>query len=252
METVLVPAIVAALGLSLLSIEDIKRREIDEKHVAALLVATIISSLVSRSWDTRTVLPSKVYVVINIVLILGVSLAALMGTLGWGDVAALLVIFTASPLVVKPGSLLPSLMVVLFYYLGAMFIYVAVNALINIIRHRGELRKLPSWKLRLVYTLIGRPRRARDFIEKPGWWYPLSLCGRYRIRFDINLDPPDIAKEVRKALRKGCIERDDVIWSSYGIPAIPLLTAAYVSALLLGDRPILIFMLKIIGLRIVK
>jgi preflagellin peptidase FlaK len=243
------PAVIALFGLTALSIEDVRHREIDEKHVMLLFLAVAAASAYARPWEMKALLPSRVYVVLNVVLLIGVSVAALLGTLGWGDVAALLVMFVASPTVPRPGSLFPSLMLVLLYYLLAMLVYIGFNAAVNLLKHREMLKNIHSRRIRLLYTLMARPRKAQELVERPGWWYPLSLCGSYRVRFNIYLDPPDIAREVRKAIRSGCIRPEDYVWTTYGIPAVPLLTVAYAAALFVADKPLLPLLYHILSHR---
>ncbi len=232
-------ALVAFAGLMLLSIDDIRRREISEKHVAVLIIILVLVDVAARPWRIRSILPLGVYLALNLVLMAGLSLAALLGMLGWGDVAAAAIMLIATPTVPREGSILPTLMVVLFYYLAIMLAYILYNLARNIVAAREELKKLPSFSRKLLYAMMARPRRVKDIIERPGWWYPLSLCGKYSLRFNIYLDPPDIAEMVRKAVKKGCVSPDSMVWVSYGIPAIPLLVAAYGLALLVGDKPLL-------------
>jgi preflagellin peptidase FlaK len=235
-------SLTALAGLVLLSIEDLRRREVNDKHVLLLAVVTGIVSLLEKPWNMASMLPVKMYIVLNVILLAGVALAAAMGTLGWGDVAALIIMLIAAPTTPRADAVLPTLMTVLFYYLVAMGAYVVYNLLLNLATAREKLSNIPSPRIRIVYALIARPRKVKLLMEKPGWWYPLNLCGDYKIRFNIYLDPPDIAKEVKRAVRKGCVKANDEIWATYGIPAIPLLTAAFALSLILGDKPLLMIL----------
>jgi len=232
------PELIALVGFLYLSFDDIRRREISEKHVALIAALILAADVVAKPWSKETILPPRLYVVLNLVLVAGVAVAALLRTLGWGDVVVLVLIFLASPTVPRDNALLPTLMVVLFYYLLLMAIYMLYNLVSNILFHRKELWHIPSLRLRVAYALMARPMKAGKLAENPGWWYPLNLCGNYRLRFDLYLNPPDISREVRRAIGKGCMKKDDIVWVTYGIPAIPLLTAAYLLALLVGDTPI--------------
>ena len=126
----------------------------------------------------------------------------------------------------------------IYYTLTIMFAAIA-NAIYNLAFHRRYLAKLPL-RYRIIYAFIARPVRVSDYIRgKVRWWYPLSLCGRHKMSFNIYLNPPDVKATVLKALSKGCISKDDIVWSTYGIPAVPLLTIAYMLALSLGDEILL-------------
>jgi len=246
MANIAASQLLALIGLAYLSMEDIRRREISEKHVLLLASIVAVTTLLEKTWRFASLLPATVYIALNTMLVVGVAVAALLGTLGWGDVAALAIIFISAPTVPRADAALPTLMVVLSYYLLFMLAYVTYNLAANITHARHELKRLPSHRLRIIYALIARPKRAREIIEKPGWWYPLNLCGKYTVRFDLYLNPPDIRRNVRQAMSKGCLGKDEILWVTYGIPAIPLLTLAYAVTLALGDYPLL----AILGLKI--
>jgi len=240
------PAVVAAAGLWLLSLQDIRSRELSEKHVAAIALTTAVASTLAAPWSISP-LPLQVYLVVNMVLLAAVSLTAFLGLLGWGDVAALAIMLIASPTVPNNSSILPTLLVVLAYYIVLMFAYMLANLVINLYRAR-ELPKASTRAKKLLYMLIARPVEAEKLARNPGWWYPLSLCGEEKLSFNIYMNPPDVAKAVRKAIRRGCVKPDEKIWATYGIPAIPLLAASYTLALIAGDKPIT----ALLGIHIAK
>ena len=240
------PAVVAATGLWLLSIEDIRSRELSEKHVAAIAAAVAAASALAAPWRISP-LPLRAYLVVNAILLLAVSLTALLGMLGWGDVAALAIMFIATPTVPNSSSVLPTLLVVLVYYIGLMLLYIAFNLVTNLAR----LRELPPASTRakkLLYMMIARPIEAKRLADNPGWWYPLSLCGKEKLSFNIYMNPPDVARTVQKAIRKGCVKPGEKVWATYGIPAIPLLAASYTLALVAGDKLIT----TLLGIHIAK
>lgn len=241
-----IPGIVAALGLWLLSFEDIRSRELNEKHVAAVAFTAAVASALAAPWRVSP-LPLRAYLVVNSILLLAVSLTAFLGMLGWGDVAALAIMFIASPTVPNGSSILPTLLVVLVYYVGLMIAYMLVNLVSNLLK----LRELPPASTRtrkILYMMIARPLEAGKLARSPGWWYPLRLCGREKLSFNIYMNPPDVAKMVQKAIKRGCVKPDEKIWATYGIPAIPLLAASYTLALVAGDKLIT----TLLGIHIAK
>ncbi len=224
--------------LLVLSYHDVRRREISYRQAAVLLAVAALGAAVTHAWTAVPKgLPIAAYIVSNLILLAGTAAMALLGLLGWGDVVVLAAVFLSAPTTL--GGLLPSLLVVIAYYVAALVVYMIINLLYNLATAREQLAKLPSWRLRIAYALMARPRRARDLAENPGWWYPLTLCGKYKLTFNLYMDPSDIVHEVRKAIAKGCLKPDEVVWATYGIPAIPLLTAAYAAALIIGDKPLL-------------
>jgi preflagellin peptidase FlaK len=218
--------------LAVLSVYDIKFRELPPKLVASsLLLLGLLRLIEGFSLDKRIL---AVYIIFDILILLIISVIAYMKLLGWGDVAAIAIICVSAPTPVPPSKILPPPLLTLVYYVIIVTVLMAANLIINIIKYRKYLSKLPP-KYRLLYLIMARPRKAIDIIRNPGWWYPLNLCGKYSLSFDIYLDPPDISRKVRQAIESGCLKRDDIVWVTYGLPGVPIITIAYVIALLIGD-----------------
>ena len=238
--------IVATLALLLFSIYDIRTRELPEKQVYAAL-AIVLVLRVAEYWlrGLDVLLPLWIYVVLDGVTLAALAAMASLGFFGWGDVAAILLITIASPVAEGNCILMPPTLMVLVYYVLANVAIMVTNLVVNVTRNMHEVRRLPH-RYRLVYTLMARPVSVQKLLDRPGWWYPLNLCGNYTIRFNIYLDPDDIVKEVKKAIQKRCISQSDIVWVTYGIPGVPLFTASYMLTLLLGDKPLL----SMLGIRL--
>ncbi|BES82131.1 A24 family peptidase C-terminal domain-containing protein [Pyrodictium abyssi] len=238
--------IAAILALLAFSLYDIKTRELPEKHVyAALAIMLILRVAEYRLYGLDVLFPLWVYIVLDGVILAATATVAILGFFGWGDVAVLLLITMASPVAEGNCIIMPPALMVLVYYVLANVAIMVANLVVNVTRNMHELRRLPL-RYRLIYALIARPVNVQRLLDKPGWWYPLSLCGNYTVKFNIYLDPDDIVEEVRKAIRKGCTSQSDTVWVTYGIPGVPLFTASYMLTLLVGDKPLL----SMLGIRL--
>ncbi|ABM80817.1 A24 family peptidase C-terminal domain-containing protein [Hyperthermus butylicus] len=234
-------ALTALVVLTILSLYDIKQRELPPQIVYAGLAATLlvrIAEYMLASLNYVGPIPARAYIALDLALLSSYAVVALLGLHGWGDVFTLAIIAAASPLPEGNIELLPPLLLATIYYVAIMVLYAIANAVINIVKHADKLAKIPL-RYRIAYLLIAQPIRAKQFLEnKRKWWYPLSLCS-YKITFNIYHNPEDVAREVREAIRRGCIRKEDTVWATYGMPAVPLLAASYFIALLVGDKPLL-------------
>jgi len=226
----------AAAALAYMAFEDVRRREVRERDFALLMVAVVAAKVVD--WLAgRPIaygpLPLNLYLALDGVMLAAASVLALLRLYGWGDVAAMLMVAVASP-GAPPGGVTPAVVLTMMYSAVILVFYAAANALLNLARHRELLRRVPP-SLRLLYLLAARPVKVRELLERPGWRYPLNLCGEYRARFNIYLDPPDIARMVREAVRRGCVGEEDYVWVAHGHPGIALIAAGYTATLALGD-----------------
>ena len=227
----------AVAALLVASVEDMRRREVSERCYAACLAGVVAAKLLDIVAGHSLYygpLPLSLYIVLDVFMLGAGAVLALLKLYGWGDVAFMLLIAVASPGAPRPGSVLPALLLSLLYSGAATAAIAVYNAAVNLALHRRLLSRVPP-RLRLYYLVAARPVRAEKLAARPGWRYPLSLCGRYKTRFDIYKNPEDIAREVRDAIRRGCITPRDYVWTSYGLPGIPLLALGYAAALAAGD-----------------
>ncbi|RUM48017.1 MAG: hypothetical protein DSY37_00855 [Hyperthermus sp.] len=230
---------IALVSLALLSIDDVKRREISEKEYLIALALVVLGKLcdgwLGQDYFTAPSILVPLYVTVNAMLVGFAAIIAWLRILGWGDVAVLALIMAASPAAPRQGMVFPTVLVTLMYYVTLMLTLGLLNALYNLSLNREDLKKLP-WRYRVIYAFTAKPVEAEVLVKKPSWWYPLNICGKYRLSFNIYMEPSDIVNEVRKALKKKCIHNASKIWVSYGIPGIPLLSLAYLASLTLGDK----------------
>lgn len=229
----------ALLVLAVLSLHDIRARELPPRMVhASLALVAVLRVAEYMLHPPAPPAPLWLYAAVDAIMLAATAAVAALGLLGWGDVAALLIVAVASPLPSASSRIMPPLLPTLLYYVAMGAGAALANFALNLIQSREELRKLPP-RYRIAYALLARPVEARKLMERPGWWYPLNLCGRYSLRFNIYMNPEDVAKELKKALGKGCIKYRDRLWASYAFPGVPMITTAYALALVLGDKPLL-------------
>jgi len=229
----LILEIITIAVLAVLSLYDIKARELPRGLVYSSLIILLVARLLSGFQ-----IPSKlvlVYALFDVVLLAMLAIMAWLKLIGWGDVAALAIIAASTPTPVYSARIMPPLLLVLIYYVIIVGILMVSTAIYNMVFHRSALSQLPP-RYRIIYLFIARPLKAEKILKKPGWWYPLNLCGEYRTTFNIYLDPPDIARQVQQAISKGCVKKDSTIWVTYGLPGLPIITAAYILAILIGDK----------------
>ena len=232
----LILEIITIAVLLTLSLYDIKTRELPQGLVYSSLLLLLVGRLLNRLNMPRELM--LVYIVFDLVLLAVMAAMAGLRLIGWGDVAALAIITVASPTPSYAARIMPPLLLVLIYYVIIVGLVMVFTAIYNIVFHRDELSKLPG-RYKVIYLFIARPIKVQRIINNPGWWYPLNLCRAYKTTFNIYLDPPDIVRQVRQALNKGCIKKDSTVWVTYGLPGLPIITFAYILALTIGDKPLI-------------
>ncbi len=168
-------------------------------------------------------------------LILGVVAGlALLCLMGPGDLVAFAGIVASEP---WGWRLLPLPLTTLLYYSIASLALLAYNAVANLAdpEARRRLARMPLGK-RLARLLTSRLVPVEKIL-KGAWWIPVELEREEsrRVVCSVEVDPRSI---VERALREGRVSRSDRVWATYGIPALLPLLAAYIAALLAGDKPI--------------
>jgi preflagellin peptidase FlaK len=233
----MITEIVAASILTALSVYDIRRRELPEKPTLLSLALIVALRLVEGIGFEERLL--KAYIALDIIVLLMLAALALIGYLGWGDVVVSAIIAAASPLPAYRVILFPPILVVIAYYIVMVLLGSLSLAIINVAKNRKLLSTLPP-RYRILYTFLARPVKASEIVRgRVKWWYPLTLCGEYRLHFNIYLNPDDVRREVARAISKNCLKPNDYVWVTYGVPAVPLLAAAYILTLALGDTLLL-------------
>ena len=226
--------VITVVILIVLSLYDVKTRELPRGLVYSSLFLLLAGRILyGVSMPHKLLL---IYAIFDSILLAMMAFMAGLGLIGWGDVAALAIITVSSPTPSYAAHIMPPLLLVLIYYVIIVGIIMVSTAVYNMIFHKEMLSELPG-RYKVIYLFIARPMRVQEILKKPGWWYPLNLCGEYKTSFNIYLDPPDIVKQVKQALNKGCIKKDSIIWVTYGLPGLPIITLAYILALTIGDKP---------------
>ena len=226
--------VITVVVLIVLSLYDVKTRELPRGLVYSSLFLLLVGRILYGISIPHKLL--LIYAIFDSILLAMMALMAGLGLIGWGDVAALAIVTVSSPTPSYAAHIMPPLLLVLIYYVIIVGIIMVSTAIYNVIFHKDALSELPG-HYKVIYLFIARPMRVQEILEKPGWWYPLNLCGEYKTSFNIYLDPPDIVKQVKQALNKGCIKKDSIIWVTYGLPGLPIITLAYILALTIGDKP---------------
>lgn len=229
---------VAALLLAVMGYYDVRQREVSVWHVAvSYAVVAMLHFLMGLNHGGSLVEPYML-VALNLVLAVVASVLALLKLWGWGDVAALGLAILASPTTTSNSFVMPTAVLVLLYSSIATIVFMLVNTVRNIVLHRKLLAQLPL-RYRIVYTVIAKPVKAGELVEKNTWLYPLNLCGEYRVTFNIYDNPEDVARRVREAMARKCIDREDYVWATYGYPGIAYMALAYIAAIIAGDKPLI-------------
>ncbi|MET1102268.1 MAG: A24 family peptidase C-terminal domain-containing protein [Pyrodictiaceae archaeon] len=228
--------------LALASLYDIKYREIPSIVMYIGLLVVVILRVTEYLWSQYLAYNYGLIVyslVFDAILLAILYILTRTGYFGEADLMAFIMIVSSRPLIGDNTYLLTIGYMTLVYYTMIMLLFMVMNFIHNVLAGVRPSRKLPL-RYRIVYLFIARPVRAKDYVKRPGWWYPLTDCKTYRLNFDLNKNPPEEAKRIAEQIRKGCLREDEYIWVSYGVPAIPVIALAYLLALLTGDKPLLV------------
>lgn len=239
-----VSKIVAIMLLSYLSFEDIKHREVP---MWPFLVAIVTCGSLALIGSKPSELGLMLSVMENIFVVVLLLVVVLLRLKGLGDLLAFIVITFSSPFLGGRFCVFtPSFTTLLYYIL--LFLGLAIgNFAYVIVKHFDEVSLLHGYE-KIVFPLIARPIPVKDLIEgRKKWWFPIKICGKRNLFFNVNVEPEDIIDEIRSAVKRKCVSLTDNIWAAYGYPALPLITIAYVIALLTGDKLLVDLTTKILG-----
>ncbi len=232
--------IAALVTLIVAGVYDLKAREIPEEVMYLGLIAVVTGFAADNAH--LIVNPNSIPLFDIMFLLLTSIMVAVSyfvyraGFYGEGDYYAMLIIGISNPFRTAT-CIFPLIYLVVLYYAFIMLMVSMVNVVLNLINGSIFREKLPL-KYRLLYLFVARPMRIKDYIRKPGWWYPLGYCGNYRSSFDIYKNPEDEIKELMEIVSKGKCS-SEIVWVTYGTPAVAYFAIAYILALLLGDKPVL-------------
>ncbi len=234
-----VAAALVALGIG--AVYDLKTRSIPSKLAyafvlveLALLAYRVYTEGLPRFWT--------LYAAVDALLIGFTGLMVLLCMKGPGD----LYMLTGAVLSTPWGApLLPASLALLLYYSVYSIIPSLLILASNIASRNARLaaRRLPLHK-RIYRLLTARPLPAKILARRGSWWIPLDISEAKRSVCDANIDPWEV---VERAIRERKLREDELVWATYGIPALVTLLAAYITLLLLGDTPITLLLARLLS-----
>ena len=236
--------IVAIIILLYLSFEDIRYREVS---VYPFLIAIIVCSLLTLIGYKPSGFELILSIIENIVVAIILLVLVLIRLKGLGDLLAFIVVIASSPFLEDRFCVFTPSFTTLFYYVLLFLVLAIGNLMYVLVKHPAEVRLLRGYE-KIVFPLIARPILVKDLIEgKKKWWFPIKICGKRSLFLDVNVELEDIINEVKSAIKRGCIHSTEKIWATYGYPALPLITVAYIIALLIGDKLLVELVARILG-----
>ena len=236
--------IVAIIILSYLSFEDIKHREVP---MWPFLIAIVACGSLALMGSKPSGLGLTLSIIENVFVIVLLLVVILLGLKGLGDLLAFIVVTVSSPFLGGSFCVFTLSFTTLLYYMF-LFLGLAIgNFVYVVVKHLDKVSLLHGYE-KIVFPLIARPIPVKDLIEgKRRWWFPIKICGKRNLFFDVNIEPENIVNEIRDAVKRKCISLTDSVWAAYGYPALPLITIAYVIALLVGDKLLVELAARILG-----
>ena len=231
-------------GFIIASYYDVKYRDVPLKLFAITCIMLVFGGLADYLAGTLKGIYADYVWILNILILSSIALIVRYHFMGEGDLAYFALIAFSRPLGLVNECAFPILFNTLVYYVAILAFYsiilLSYNSIFNY-KHLSNLKR----PCKYLYPFIAIPMNIDKFISNPGWWYPLNICNNYSIAFNIYDDPADVVRIVKEALSKGC--RQEKVWATYGIPAIPLIGVSYLLALIVGDKPIILFVQGILG-----
>ncbi len=218
---------------------DIREREVPSKLMYITVIVAVLSSTMQSVFEGYASIHILVYAwTVNIIILLSTALLVRLGMLGSGDLVALVAVAAATATKPLNSSCVFPLLFASFTYAVAGQALLALGILVYNLVKVKHLSKLPI-RLRLVYMFTAIPVKAEKAVAMKGWWYPLTFCNKMLIGFNVNADPDQLRRMLEKDIEKGCIRPDDIVWVSYGLPALPFIAAGVAASLIVGDKPLL-------------
>jgi len=246
------------ITLLVLSIQDWRTRELDARIVYFYLILSILLFFASTIILDAPLYMRLFYAGISLFTTAGLFILLYKtGLIGDGDVyiaTALGLMFPYSDtykLTLQAYGLLPPSMVIIFYASVSALVIMLTNVLQVIMRYRGALERLPQG-YRIIVPLLGRPVKIRDYLNgKFKHYYPLQsfeLDGEkltVKFRLVTGVDNAEI-NDLRNIVERGLLNPDDYIWITPGLPFILYLLIGFILVLLVGDKPLLTLISKVI------
>ncbi|MEM0470542.1 MAG: A24 family peptidase C-terminal domain-containing protein [Desulfurococcaceae archaeon] len=254
-DAVRVAATLLALGV--LSIEDLRTRELSARIVHAYLAVTTALFIVSFITGSGSFTLLVVYAAFSLLVSAGLFTSLYkLGLVGDGDVYVAIALGLALfyPSIYRftlplEGMLPPSLVAIFYAALTSMFLML-VNAVRVLAKYRGVLSAL-STKYKIILPFVSRPVKLREYLNGvlkhhfPVQEFTVSgteVLVRYRLLARIDEDQASV---LRKLVDQGVLSEETYIWVSPGIPFIFHLFLGVLLLLVLGDVPLVHLLMKL-------
>lgn len=251
--------IYALFILSIFSYYDIKYRDIPDKYVWISLFLSIALFSLSVFFYFNTYVEYLVIGYIALSLLLSTGLFIVMyfyGLIGKADVFIVSEIALLFPFIdvydiviyrLKINLNLPPVLPIILYSTIISLVMGLLRTLFVSIKYRSVLPKeIPLYK-RVLLALTGRPMKVIDFL-KTKHYYPLTLLEiqggvlvkKYRFVFNVEEEDYRVYQDkYRDMINSGYLNKDEVIWVTYGIPFLVPLLIGFIVFIFIGDYPLL-------------
>ena len=229
----IVRIVVTIVIFVILSIFDIKTREIDPKLWIFIIPIFAFLSVMDIEFNSISISIIKQYVIGIIVDSIIAFAFYFFGLFGGADMFALIALSIAVPIV---GFVIIYQLLLIVYSGIIGLLIILLFLLLNIAKKNWE--KLPSnigvfKKIALMSMAIPVPIKELDRYK---FFYPLTIYNCkdnqkhviIRLSFDIEEDYSQHIREIKKLLEIGCINDNEYIWITYGIPFLVNLTISYI------------------------
>lgn len=253
----LVKVVSTLIALGVLSIQDLKTRELSALLVYAYLFTSIALFAISVIVSDMVLPLLIIYAAFSLMASAGLfTVLFKLGLVGDGDVYVSLALgltfsypslyrFTLSP----TGILPPSLVVILYAALTSMALML-VNAIVVFTKYRSLLSAL-SAKHKVFLPLISKPVKLRDYLSgKLRHYFPIQtftvsssgVVVEYKLLTRVDVD--EVSK-LKQLLDRGLLSPEIYIWVTPGIPFIFHLFLGVVALIVFGDKPLVHLLIKI-------
>jgi preflagellin peptidase FlaK len=228
------------LVLLIASYWDYRKREIEPVYwvytgVIGLILSTSMYKMGYISINVET------YTVFSLIAVGIVGLFYLLGYMGGADLYAVVFIAVTIPGSLNNFEVIPPIFMTVIYAAMASALIPIYLCLYNLIS--GKNRSIIfREKKGILLCFLGIPKRAKEYIESKGYWFPLTtyvdgvLVTRYS--FHVEEEPDEHRKDISNLLRKNIIEEDSVIWVTPGIPFVIFIFVGYILSIIISDIPL--------------
>ena len=244
---------------------DIKYREVDPKIWSIAIPLTILLSLndythIAKTWQAD--LKLHILGLTSIVVVfLGMLVLYYVDMIGGADIFLLLMLIVGYPNSVAyycssnivciagysgtPASnYLPFVVIIMMNTVIAALLLVLAIGTINILVFREQLRRVPGFHRKLIYSVSALPLRV-DKIAIAKYWFPLETCiskdcstRDYKDLYKISDEEDFIRRRemLKELVEKGVLDPSTRVWATYGLPFIALVLVGLLISIIFGDK----------------